>query len=156
MDDERDALLVVRYAQAIGLVTIDAERLALEHAFQVHRVHVRNQHDLLAARALEHGLHRRAHLLGGVVQAVDIAGLQHIHRAAQLLELAGNALGNLVQTLDVLAARLDVHQVTQGVEQGLLLLLGQRMDIGHGRGLGHDGGKCQRQRGHQGADKRRD
>ena len=143
MDDERDALLVVRDAQAIGLVTIDAKRLAFEHALQVHRVHVRTQHDLLAARAFEHCLHSGAHLLRGVVQAVDIAGLQHIHRAAQLLELAGNALGNLVQPLDVLAARLDVHQVTQGVEQGLLLFLGQRMDIGHRRSLGHGGDKRQ-------------
>ena len=55
-----------------------------------------------------------------------------------------------------LGGRIATRLATAGVEQRLLLLLGQRMDLSHRRSVGHGGGKCQRQRGHQGADKRRD
>ena len=43
VDDQRDALLIVRDAQPVRLVPVDAKRLLCEHALQVHRVHVREQ-----------------------------------------------------------------------------------------------------------------
>ena len=47
MQDQRDALLVVGDAQAVGALAVDAERLVLEHAAQIDRVHVGDQQHLL-------------------------------------------------------------------------------------------------------------
>ncbi|MHC2579745.1 hypothetical protein ACVMHR_004484 [Bradyrhizobium diazoefficiens] len=154
MENERDALLVVGNAEAVGLVTVDAERLVLQHALQVHRVHVGDQHDLLAAGALEHGVHGRADCLGRVVEAIDVGGVQNLHCAAELLELAGNALGNLFQAVDVLAARFDADEIAQRVEQRLLLLLRQCMDIGHRFRMRKRCGTCQPERCDQGSERR--
>lgn len=120
MENERDALLVVGDAEAVGLVAVDAKRLVLQHALQVNRVHVGDQHDLLAAGALEGGVHGRADLLGRVVEAINVGGLQDLHRAADLPELVGDAPGDDVQALDIPAAGFDADEIAQRVEQRLL------------------------------------
>ncbi|MBB4395587.1 hypothetical protein GGD62_004706 [Bradyrhizobium sp. ERR14] len=137
MENERDALLVVGDAEAVGLVAVDAERLILQHALQVHRVHMGDQHDLFSSRTLECGVHGWSDLLGRVVEPIDVSGLQDLHRAAELLELTGNLLGDLVQAFDVLAAGFDGDEITQRIEQRLLLFLRQRVNIGDRLGPHH-------------------
>lgn len=90
-------------------------------------------------------MHRRAHLLGRVVQAVDVGGLQDLHAAALCLRALGDQRGDLVQALDVLAARFDVHQIAQRVQQRLLLFLRQGVHIGHWCGLRQGAGESQGQ-----------
>ena len=135
MNDQRHALLVVGDAEAISLVAIDAERLVLDHALEVHRVHVRNHHDAALALALELGMHHRADLLGRVVKPVDVGRRQDLDLATQRAQLARDVLGDLLGAFHVLAAGFDMHQVFQRIEIGLLLLLRQLVDIGLRCGL---------------------
>ena len=106
-----------------------------QHAALVDRVHVRDQHDLLRARALEGGAHHLADLLGRVVHAVGIGRrLDQLDLAAERLELVGDQVGDLVQAFEVAAAGLDRDQLLQGFEQRGLFLGGERGDAFVGRG----------------------
>ena len=80
------------------------------------------------AGALELGLHHGADLLRRVVHAVDVGRLDQLDLAAELVQAAGDQVGDLGQAFDVLAARFDGHQIAQGVEQRLLFLLGEILD----------------------------
>ena len=154
VENEGDALLVVGNAEAVGLVAVDAERLILQHALQVHRVHMGDQHDLLGAGALEDGVDGRADLLRRVVETIDVGRLQDLHRAADLLELVGYAACDQVQALEILAAGFDADEIAQRVEQRLLLLLRQRLDVGHRFGLRHGRGAGEPERCDQRANER--
>jgi hypothetical protein len=145
MRDDRDALLVVGDAEAVGLVAFDAELLLVEHADLVDRVHVRDQHDLLGAGALEGRAHDLAELFGRVFHLVDVGGarLDEFDLAAERLELAGDEVGDLVEPLGVAAARFDRHQLLERFEQRGFFLGGERGDarIGRRRGGGAGGAK---------------
>ncbi len=126
VDDQRDALLVVRDAKAVGALAVDAERLLGEHALQVHRVHVRDEQDLLLARALEAGEHHAADLLGRVEHPVAVgAGLDELDRAAERFQAIGDQARDPVQAFAVAAAGLDRHQLLHGLDHRRLFLLGK-------------------------------
>ena len=138
VQDDGHAVLVVGDTQAISAVAVDTERLLREHALEVHRIHVRDQHDVARAFALEARKHHLADLLGCVGHAVGvIARVDQLDVAAQQAQAVGNHAGNLVQAFDVLAARLNRHQRLHGVDQRRLFLLGALVDLGrrHGGGL---------------------
>ena len=141
--DQRNAVLVVGDAEAVGAIAVDPERLLGEHAAQVDRVHVREQQDPLRAGAPEpchHGLPgpgRRVLEPDHVRRRLD-----ELHLAAKRPEAAGDELGNRSKTLDVAAARLDRDEVAERVEVGLLFLADARKD--GIRGLGEGPGRDQR------------
>ena len=87
-----------------------------------------------------------ADLLGRVVQAVDIRGVDDLDLGALALELGGNVFGNLLHARHILAAGLDMHQVAQRIEVGLLLFLGQLQQLGLRGSVGCTKGQCQCQR----------
>ena len=153
MHDQGHALLVVGNAQAIGLVAVDAKGLVLDHAGQIDGVHMRNQHDAAAALALEFGMHHGADFLGRVIEAVDVAGLDHLDLAALSAQLARDVLGDLLHARHILAAGLDVHQIAQRIQIGLLLLFrmlqpfGLRGSLGRAEGQHQGEGQGAQQRG---------
>ncbi|MPN31362.1 hypothetical protein SDC9_178836 [bioreactor metagenome] len=114
---------------------------------------MRDQHDAAAALALEFGMHHGADLLGRVVEAVDVAGLDHLDLATLRAQLAGNVFGNLLHARHILAAGLDMHQIAQRIQIGLLLLFrmlqpfGLRGSLGRAEGQHQGQGQGAQQRG---------
>ena len=126
MENDGDSLLVVGDSQAVDAIAFDAKGLLCQHAARVHRVHVRDEEDLLRAGAHERGLDHVADFLGRVFHLVDVSRLDQLDLAAQLFQPPADKICELVETLAVTAAGLDGHQSFQGFEQGGLFLLHQR------------------------------
>ena len=151
MQDEGYALLVVGDGQPIGALAVDAEGLVLQHAGQVDRVHVGDQHDLLGAGPLEFGVHHRARFGRRVVHPVDVGRLNDLDLAAQPGQPFADQRRQPGQPLGILAAGFDVHEIAQRVEQRGFFLLRQLVDAplrcsprGRGRqgqGAGGDAGE---------------
>jgi hypothetical protein len=118
VQDQRNALLVVGNAQAVGAVAIDAVRLARAHAALVDRIHVRDQQHLLAARALARGVHHLSELgaLELRVEGRRCGGL-HLHLHAGLLKALGDVGRDAVQAFEVEAAGLHGDQGLQRLQQ---------------------------------------
>lgn len=141
MKDHGDALLVVRDGQAESLVAFDAKRLLREHARLVDGVHVRDQHDVLGAGALERRLDDLAELLRRVFHAVDLrrrgaARLDQLDLTAECAQAFGDEVGDLVQTGQIAAAGFDADQLRKRIEQRLLFLGCERGDARIGRSHG--------------------
>ena len=135
VNGQRDAALVVGDAQAIGAVALHAVRLRGRHAALVDRVHVGDEENALGARATEGSDHRLADLGRRVLHLVGVrAGCDELHLPADGAEAVRDQRGGAIQPLHITAARLDRHQLTQGVEVGRPLLprAGQQF-IGPGR-----------------------
>ncbi|MNS81870.1 hypothetical protein D3C72_1155950 [compost metagenome] len=134
---QRHALLLVFDAQAIGPLAVDAKGLLRQIALVVDRVHVGDQHDPGMPRAFEYGLHGGTGLLGRILQAFRIGAADDSHLAPQGLELVGRHLGDIADAGKILAARFDVHQRLQRVEQRLPL--GLRCAVNSGLGTNRHG-----------------
>ena len=151
MQDQGDPLLVVGDGQPIGALAVDAEGLVLQHAGQVDRVHVGDQHDLLGAGPLEFGVHHGARLLRRVVHPVDVGRLDDLDLAAQPGQAFADQRRQPRQALGVLAAGFDVHEIAQRIEQRGFFLLRQLVDASdrlslrgqgrQGKGAGGDTGE---------------
>ncbi len=72
VQNDRHALLVVRYAQTIGQIAINAEGLIIDHTCRVDRIHMRYQHDVAFAPAFKPGMYHRANLFRSIKHPVDI------------------------------------------------------------------------------------
>ena len=126
VDDERDALLVIGDAKAIGTVAIDAEWLLRQHAAQIDGIHVRDQQDFLRTGSGETRQHHLAGLLGRVDHAVSVSRvrLDQFDLATNPRQALCNERGELIEPFAIPASGFDRHQFLKRIKERRLLLRG--------------------------------